>query len=105
MMPVLAANKSKTEAVPTTANSTGRPPHIAPSLEMNRSVSCNLIGSGNKAIEKRDSNGEVSRIEITTTNIPLEAVERIGARIAGLSWLILSRPENANHRSEERRVG
>ena len=37
MIPVFDANRSKTDAVLTTASLTGTPPHIAPSSEMKRS--------------------------------------------------------------------
>ena len=41
--------------------------------------------------------GEMSRTVTTTAAIALLAVPRIGRRIAGDSWLMLSMPENASH--------
>src|SRR6185369_7064130 len=97
MIAVLAANISSTEAVQTTATLTGSPPHSAPSSEMNRSCSVALIASGSSAIENSVSNGEVITIVMITSHMPRVADCLSGSRIAGLSWLMLSRPENANH--------
>ena len=100
MIPVFDANRSKTDAVLTTASLTGTPPHIAPSSEMKRSVSCSLRVSGRRATENNARKGEVINTVIITKNMPLRAVAWIGLRIAGLSWLILSSPENASHAPE-----
>ena len=80
-MAVLAANKSKEEAVTTTANFSGTPPEMAASSEMNRSLCVALTSEGRRVMERVVRIGEVKTIVPTMAAMANRVVLRIGKRI------------------------
>ena len=66
MIAVFEANRSKLEAVRTTASLMPKPPTIRPSSEMNRSLSVALSCSGNRPMDNAVKTGEVT-IMVTIT--------------------------------------
>jgi len=85
MIAVLEANKSRLDAVSTTASFKPRPPTRMPSSEIKRSLSVALIWSGNKPIDSAVNIGAVTTIVTITVNMARRVVFRSGKRIAGLS--------------------
>jgi hypothetical protein len=101
MMAVFAANSSRLEAVSTTDSFNHPPPNWPPSSEMKRSEFWSLTASGTRLMASKVSTGEVAIIVATTRRMPFCADSLIGNFIAGDSWLMLSRPENASHAPEK----
>ena len=96
MIAVLEANNSKLDAVRTTASLIPRPPTNMPSSEMKRSLSAAFSCSGSKPIDSAVKIGEVMTMVMMTATMARRVVRRSGNRMAGLSWLMLSNPENAS---------
>src|SRR5919112_794643 len=96
MIAVLAANNSKVDALSTTATLRPKPPDTKATSEINRSLWVALISAGSKLIDSSVSRGEVITVVVITPIMAHFAVRLSGKRMFGLSWLILSKPENAS---------
>ena len=100
-MAVFAAKSSKLDAVSTTESLSQPPPNCPPSSETKRSELRSLTSFGTSEMANSVSTGEVAIIVTMTRRMPFFALSLMGSFIAGLSWLMLSRPENASQAPEK----
>src|SRR5258705_13948270 len=97
MSAVLAANSSSADADSTTDHASHGPPNELPSSDTNALLWVCLTESDSPAVAITVRSGDVTTTVITTRSMAYPAVRRIGSRMAGESWLMLSSPENASH--------